>query len=113
MQWRRYSPRSIRRVRDRLDMTGLLRRLLAAKSIAISTFGTDGQWGEIDNPGDVELYQSMIRDGELMLEAPLGADERGRGNLCKFRDQRLLRDEYGQNFTQSQLGLHRTRCALR
>jgi len=68
--------------RDRLDMTGLLRRLLAAKSIAISTFGIDGGWGEIDNPGDVELYQSMIRDRELTLEAPLGADELGRG-LCK------------------------------
>ncbi len=59
--------------RDRLDMTGLLRRLLAAKSIAISTFGIDGGWGEIDNPGDVELYQSMIQAGELTLETPLGA----------------------------------------
>lgn len=58
-------------VRDRLDMTGLLRRLLAAKTVAIRTFGTDGQWGEIDNPGDVELYQSMIRHDELSLEEPL------------------------------------------
>ena len=73
----------MRRVRDRLDMTGLLRRLLAAKSIAISTVGTDGEWGEIDNPGDVELYQSMIRDAELTLEAPLGADERGRGTFAE------------------------------
>jgi L-glutamine-phosphate cytidylyltransferase len=71
--------------RDRLDMTGLLRRLLAAKTIAISTFGIDGEWGEIDNPGDVELYQSMIRDGELALEAPLGADERERGASAKPR----------------------------
>ena len=71
--------------RDRLDMTGLLRRLLAAKTIAISTFGIDGEWGEIDNPGDVELYQSMIRDGELALEAPLGADERERGAPAKPR----------------------------
>jgi L-glutamine-phosphate cytidylyltransferase len=54
--------------RDRLDMTGLLRRLIAGKVIPITTFGTDGQWGEIDNPGDVELYQAMIRDGELKLE---------------------------------------------
>ena len=57
--------------RDRLDMTGLLRRLLADKTISISTFGTDGQWGEIDNPADVDLYQSMIRDHELMLEDPV------------------------------------------
>jgi L-glutamine-phosphate cytidylyltransferase len=65
--------------RDRLDMTGLLRRLLAAKSIAISTFGIDGGWGEVDNPGDVELYQSMIRAGELTLETPLSAHEHNPG----------------------------------
>jgi choline kinase len=57
--------------RDRLDMTGLLRRLLAGKTIPIATFGTDGQWGEIDNPGDVELYQNMVRGGELLLEEAL------------------------------------------
>jgi L-glutamine-phosphate cytidylyltransferase len=55
-------------IRDRLDMTGLLRRLLAGKELAISTFGTDGQWGEIDNPEDVALYQNMVREGELLLE---------------------------------------------
>ena len=55
-------------IRDRLDMTGLLRQLLAGKTIPITTFGTDGQWGEIDNPGDVMLYQTMIREGELVLE---------------------------------------------
>ena len=54
--------------RDRLDMTGLLRRLLAGKHLPISTFGTEGQWGEIDNPEDVALYQSMVRNGELVLE---------------------------------------------
>jgi choline kinase len=57
--------------RDRLDMTGLLRRLLAERKLSIGTFGTDGQWGEIDNPGDVELYQSMVREKELLLEDPL------------------------------------------
>jgi choline kinase len=57
--------------RDRLDMTGLLRRLLAEKQIPIGTFGTDGQWGEIDNPGDIELYRSMVREKELLLEDPL------------------------------------------
>jgi len=55
-------------VRDRLDATGLLRRLLAGKNLPIATFGTDGQWGEIDNPEDVALYQNMIKDGELLLE---------------------------------------------
>ena len=43
-------------------------RLLAGKELPIDTFATDGQWGEIDNPEDVALYQSMVRDGELVLE---------------------------------------------
>jgi choline kinase len=53
--------------RDRLDMTGLLRRLLAANQV-ITTFATEGQWGEIDNPEDVELYRKMIEDGEIILD---------------------------------------------
>jgi L-glutamine-phosphate cytidylyltransferase len=62
-------------IRDRLDMTSLLRRLLAAHAISISTLATDGQWGEIDNPTDVALYESMIRDHELTLESPLAAPD--------------------------------------
>jgi len=53
--------------RDRLDMTGLLQRLLRRK-VAIRTVGTEGQWGEIDNPSDLALYERMARDGELLLE---------------------------------------------
>jgi hypothetical protein len=48
----------------------LLRRLLTGKALSIGTVGTDGQWGEIDNPEDVALYQSMVRDGKLLLEEP-------------------------------------------
>jgi choline kinase len=55
-------------VRDKLDMTGMLRRLLAEGSLPISTYGTDGQWGEADNPGDIELYQKMVAEGQLQLE---------------------------------------------
>jgi choline kinase len=55
-------------IRDRLDVTGLLRRLLAGKELPIGTFPTDGDWGEIDNPEDVALYQDMAREGELRLE---------------------------------------------
>jgi choline kinase len=62
-------------IRDRLDVTELLRRLLTGKELSIGTFGTDGQWGEIDNPKDVTLYQSMIRDGELVLDDALSAIE--------------------------------------
>ncbi len=53
--------------RNRLDMTGLLRRLLITE-FPIDTLGTDGQWGEIDNPEDVALYENMVRKGELVLE---------------------------------------------
>jgi L-glutamine-phosphate cytidylyltransferase len=61
--------------RDRLDMTGLLRRLLTEKELPIDTFGTDGQWGEIDNPGDVVLYHNMVTRGELRLEDVLSDKE--------------------------------------
>ena len=55
-------------IRDRLDATRMLGRLLARKELSIGTFGTDGQWGEIDNPGDVVLYQKYDKGGELLLE---------------------------------------------
>ncbi|HEX3685570.1 MAG TPA: phosphocholine cytidylyltransferase family protein [Bryobacteraceae bacterium] len=55
-------------IRDRLDVTGLLRRLLAANEIEIGTFGAHGQWGEIDNPDDVALYATMARSGELLID---------------------------------------------
>jgi L-glutamine-phosphate cytidylyltransferase len=53
---------------DRLDVTGLLRRLLAKTDLLINTVATHGQWGEIDNPEDVALYEAMAREGELLLE---------------------------------------------
>jgi choline kinase len=55
-------------VRDRLDVTRLLRLLITGKQLPIDTFSTDGRWGEIDNPEDVALYRDMVRDGELLLE---------------------------------------------
>jgi choline kinase len=62
-------------IRNRLDVTGLLRRLLTGKELPISTFPTDGQWGEIDNPEDVALYQNMVREGDLRLEDALSGPE--------------------------------------
>jgi L-glutamine-phosphate cytidylyltransferase len=53
---------------DRLDMTGLL-QLLVRADVAVDTVGTDGQWGEIDNPGDLALYERMVTDGELILDS--------------------------------------------
>lgn len=54
--------------RDRLDMTALLRRLLAGELLTIATLPTDGGWGEIDSPSDLELYEGMLARGELTLE---------------------------------------------
>jgi L-glutamine-phosphate cytidylyltransferase len=54
--------------RDRLDVTALLQRLLAAGRLPIDTCMIRGQWGEIDNPADVALYQHMVGQGELVLE---------------------------------------------
>ena len=55
-------------VRDRLDMTGLLRRLLG-QGFPIATIATDGQWGEVDSASDLALYETMVKDGLLQLEA--------------------------------------------
>ena len=55
-------------VRDRLDVTGLLSRLLVGNVLPIGTLGTDGQWGEVDSPSDVDLYQRMVAEGTLVLE---------------------------------------------
>lgn len=54
--------------RDRIDMTSLLRRLLARPGFAIATLATDGQWGEVDSPSDVAVYEAMVTAGELVLE---------------------------------------------
>jgi choline kinase len=62
-------------IRNRLDVTGLLRLLLARELLPISTFPTDGHWGEIDNPEDVALYHDMVREGNLLLEDALSGRE--------------------------------------
>jgi L-glutamine-phosphate cytidylyltransferase len=54
--------------RDRLDMTGLLSRLLARQAIPIGTVGTDGHWGEMDNASDVGIYEKMVEEGQIVLE---------------------------------------------
>jgi L-glutamine-phosphate cytidylyltransferase len=55
------------KTRDAMDMTTLLRRLLDS-GFPIGTVGIAGQWGEIDSSADLELYEQMIREGELCLE---------------------------------------------
>jgi L-glutamine-phosphate cytidylyltransferase len=61
--------------RDHLDMTGLLHRLLIRKTLLLTAFGTNGQWGEIDSPEDIALYENMVREGQLILEEPLVSKE--------------------------------------
>jgi choline kinase len=55
------------KTRDAMDMTTLLRRSLES-GFPIGTVGIAGQWGEIDSSADLELYEKMIRDGDLCLE---------------------------------------------
>lgn len=55
------------KTRDAMDMTTLLRALLDS-GFQIKTVGIAGQWGEIDSSGDLELYEKMIREGELCVE---------------------------------------------
>jgi len=54
--------------RDKLDMTSLLRRLLG-QDFPIATVAAEGQWGEVDSASDLALYERMISDGLLQLEA--------------------------------------------
>jgi len=55
------------KTRDRMDMTTLLRALLES-GFPIQTVGIKGQWGEIDSSEDLELYEKMIKKGELCLD---------------------------------------------
>jgi choline kinase len=55
------------RTRDAMDMTTLLGRLLDS-GFPIGTVPIEGQWGEIDSADDVDLYEKMIREGDLRLE---------------------------------------------
>jgi hypothetical protein len=42
---------------------------LLESGFPIKTVGITGQWGEIDNSSDLELYEKMIREGELCVES--------------------------------------------
>ncbi|MGP0076529.1 MAG: NTP transferase domain-containing protein [Bryobacteraceae bacterium] len=55
------------KARDRMDMTTLLGALLDS-GFPIATLPTAGSWGEIDSSEDLELYEKMIREGELCLD---------------------------------------------
>lgn len=72
----RFSPAgwaSVRRVlaglpqpqQDRLDMTSLL-RLLLAQGVAVNAVPVGEPWFEVDNPADLSLYADMLRDVALL-----------------------------------------------
>lgn len=48
--------------RDRLDVTSLLRQLLAA-GISVHTVPIEGKWCEVDSDEDLELYEEQLRGG--------------------------------------------------
>lgn len=50
--------------RDRLDMTGLLQRLIAAGT-AVHAVPISGPWGEVDSAEDLALYEADFRSGKL------------------------------------------------
>lgn len=52
--------------RDRLDMTGLLARLIESGA-AVEAVPAIGPWGEVDSADDLALYEAMIQAGELTL----------------------------------------------
>ncbi|MCK6453251.1 MAG: phosphocholine cytidylyltransferase family protein [Alphaproteobacteria bacterium] len=55
-------------VRDRLDMTGLFRRLIAAGA-DIRGVAIPGPWGEVDQQSDLALYEAMLARGALRQPA--------------------------------------------
>jgi choline kinase len=46
--------------RDRLDMTGLLRRLIGA-GVTVRGVAVEGPWGEVDSESDLALYERTTR----------------------------------------------------
>ncbi len=53
---------------DKLDMTGLLRLLIEQHGVRVDAIPTRSPWGEIDTPDDLQLYEHMLKSGELTLE---------------------------------------------
>jgi hypothetical protein len=46
------------KVRDKLDMTGMLQRLIESDTMPIRAIPYTGEWGEVDNKNDLDLYNS-------------------------------------------------------
>ena len=57
-----------RRARDKLDMTALLRGLLAA-GVIVRTVTVQGRWVEVDSENDVRVYEACLADAEAGAHA--------------------------------------------
>lgn len=53
-------------VRDKLDMTSLLQRLIM-EGVKIGTTPVQGSWGECDNEEDLAYYERRVASGDLSL----------------------------------------------
>lgn len=58
-------------VLNKMDMTSLLQELLL-RGIAIQTVPVDGQWCEVDNEHDLNLYNQLILHQDKRLNSHLG-----------------------------------------
>jgi len=45
--------------RDRVDMTGMLRRLIRTGT-SVHAVAVEGPWGEVDSPEDLALYEREL-----------------------------------------------------
>lgn len=52
--------------RDKLDMTSLLRSLIA-RGNSLQAIAVEGPWGEVDTASDLALYERDIKEGRLLL----------------------------------------------
>lgn len=43
---------------DRMDMTNALQRVIAAGRVAVTAVPYEGEWGEVDSPRDLALYEA-------------------------------------------------------
>jgi choline kinase len=55
--------------RAKLDVTGLLARLIAS-GIEVRGVPVPGPWGEVDQPSDLTLYETMIAQGAIHRPQP-------------------------------------------
>ena len=46
---------------DRIPMTSMLQKVIESAKVSITAVPYDGEWGEVDSPNDLKLYQKLER----------------------------------------------------